>query len=33
MPDSDIETFDLDERQAEIVPVLQKSGKGNSIKL
>lgn len=29
MPDSDIETFDLDERKAEIVPVLQKSRKGN----
>lgn len=33
MPDSDNETFDLDDRHAEIVPALQKSGKGNFIVL
>lgn len=31
MPDSDNERFDLDDRQAEIVPVLQKSSNGNFI--
>lgn len=31
MLNSDNETFDLDDRQAEIVPALQKSGKGNFI--
>lgn len=29
MPDSDNETFDLDDRQAEIVPALQKTNIGN----
>lgn len=33
MPDSDNETFDLNDRHAEIVPALQKSGKGNFIVL
>lgn len=29
MVDSDHETFDLDDRQAEIVPALQQSQRGN----
>lgn len=33
MPNSDNETFDLDDRHAEIVPALRKSGKGNFMKL
>lgn len=31
MLNSDNETFDLDDQNAEIVPALQKSGKGNFI--